>query len=59
MSVKGCELHDPATPVGSVERLEALLLAGLESGEPQPMADADWDALRRRAMSGNELRQRS
>ena len=56
MSSKGFESHDPARPVESIDELEALLLAGLESGEPQPMTDDDWDALRRRAMTGNELR---
>lgn len=56
MTAKRFEPHDPAKPVESVEELEDLLLAGLESGEPRPMNDDDWDALRRRAMIGNELR---
>lgn len=30
------------------ERLEALLLEGLESGPATPMTDADWDDMRRR-----------
>jgi hypothetical protein len=56
MSAKGWNLHDPSKPIESIEQLEALLVAGLESGEPKPMPDDDWDALRRRAMIGNELR---
>jgi hypothetical protein len=59
MSVKGSKPHDPAKPIESIEQLEAFLVAGLESGEPRPMTDDDWDALRRRAMIGNELRKRS
>jgi hypothetical protein len=53
---KGFEPHDPATPVSSIEELEGLLVAGLESGEPRAMTDDDWDALRRRAMTDTELR---
>jgi antitoxin ParD1/3/4 len=34
------------------EKLEALLLEGLDSGEATEWTDADWDALRRRA-AGN------
>ncbi len=30
------------------EKLEALLVEGLESGEATEMTDADWDELRRR-----------
>jgi putative addiction module CopG family antidote len=30
------------------EKLEALLLAGLESGDPEPWTDENWDALKRR-----------
>lgn len=56
MSAKVFDPHDPATPVASIEELDALLVAGLESGEPRPMTDDDWDALRRRAMIGTELR---
>lgn len=56
MLTKGSKPHEPATPVASIEELEALLVAGLESGEPRPMTDADWDALRRRAMIDTELR---
>lgn len=58
MSTKRFEPHDPATPVASIEELESLLVAGLQSGEPRPMTDDDWDALRRRAMTGTELRKR-
>lgn len=53
---RGFEPHDPAKPVASTEELEALLVAGLESGAPRPMTDDDWDALRRRAMMDTELR---
>jgi antitoxin ParD1/3/4 len=28
-------------------KLEALLLQGLDSGEPTPMTDEDWDEMRR------------
>jgi hypothetical protein len=56
MIAKGSKLHDPATPVASIEELKALLVAGLESGEPRPMTEDDWDALRRRAMTDTELR---
>ncbi|MFM2410717.1 MAG: hypothetical protein RL481_1545 [Pseudomonadota bacterium] len=30
------------------EKLEALLLEGLESGDPVPWTDENWDALKRR-----------
>jgi hypothetical protein len=53
---KGSTLHDRPTPVASIEGLEELLVVGLESGEPRPMTDDDWDALRRRAMLDTELR---
>ena len=56
MAAKGSQPHDPAKPVESIEELEVLLVAGLESGDPRPMTDDDWDALRRRAMMGTELR---
>lgn len=48
--------HDPAKSVRTREELEALLLAGLDSGEPKPVTEADWEALRRRALEGTELR---
>ncbi len=56
MTAKGPKPHDPAAPVASIEELEELLIAGLESGEPHAMTDDDWDALRRRAMTDTELR---
>jgi hypothetical protein len=48
--------HDPAKPVASKEELEELLLAGLESGEPRPVTEQDWEAWRRRALANTELR---
>jgi hypothetical protein len=48
--------HDPAKPVIAREELEALLLSGLESGEPAPVTDEDWERLRRRALAGTEIR---
>jgi len=50
------EKHDPAKPVATREELEALLLAGLASGEPQPVMEDDWQRLRQRALAGTELR---
>jgi hypothetical protein len=44
-----------ARPVGTREDLERLLIAGVESGEPREMSEADWEALRHRALAGNEL----
>ena len=32
------------------ERLEELLLEGLDSGEPTPMTAQDWDDIRRQAL---------
>lgn len=32
-------------------RLEALLLEGLESGEPTPMTKKDWDAIKKRGLA--------
>jgi hypothetical protein len=51
--------YHPSRPVGSREELEALLVEGLESGEPRPMTEADWEALRKRALAGVELRKSS
>ncbi|MFV8753851.1 hypothetical protein ACNOYE_25175 [Nannocystaceae bacterium ST9] len=51
--------YHPARPVGSREELDALLVEGLDSGESRPMTAADWEALRKRAMSGVELRKSS
>jgi hypothetical protein len=48
--------HDPAKPVDSEAELKQLLLAGLASGEPKPMTEADWKALRRRALANLEIR---
>lgn len=47
--------HDPAKPV-STQELEKLLLAGLESGLPQPMTESDWNALRDLALANTDLR---
>jgi hypothetical protein len=44
--------HDPAQPVATREELEALLLAGLASGDPRPVTDEDWERLRQRALVG-------
>ena len=33
------------------ERLEALLLEGLESGEPTPMTKKDWQAIKKRGLA--------
>ena len=38
------------------EELEALLVEGLESGEPRPLTEEDWESLRQRALAGSELR---
>ncbi len=43
--------HDPAKPITNKEELQELLLAGLESGEPRPVIEQDWEAWRRRARS--------
>ncbi|KIG12971.1 hypothetical protein DB30_00855 [Enhygromyxa salina] len=48
--------HDPAKPVASKEELKVLLLAGLDSGEPTPLTEQDWEALRRRALANTEIR---
>jgi len=48
--------HDPSKPVATRDELEALLLAGLASGEPQPVTEDDWERLRQRALAGTELR---
>ena len=48
--------HDPAKPVETKEELERLLLEGLESGEPRPVTDEDWEALRQRALAGTDIR---
>lgn len=49
--------HDPAKPVATQEELEKLLLAGLQSGEPQPVSEEDWERLRNRAARGTDVRQ--
>lgn len=33
------------------ERLEKLLLEGLESGQPSPMTKADWEAIKERGLA--------
>jgi hypothetical protein len=43
-------------PVASIEELARLLVAGLESGEPRPMTDDDWAALRRYTTLDTKLR---
>jgi hypothetical protein len=48
MTVKA---HDPAKPVDSEAELTQLLRAGLYSGMPKPISEADWEALRRRALA--------
>ena len=48
--------HTPAKPVSSKEELEELLLAGLDSGDPTPFSEKDWEELRRRALANVELR---
>lgn len=48
--------HDPAKPVASKEELQELLLAGLESGEPRPVTEQDWEGWRRRALANTEPR---
>ena len=48
--------HDPSRPVADREELEALLVAGLESGEPRTVTDEDWERLYERALAGTELR---
>ena len=48
--------HDPAKPVASKKELRGLLLAGLDSGEPTPVTEQDWEALRRRALADTEIR---
>lgn len=48
--------HNPAKPVSSKEELEELLEAGLASGEPRAVTEADWEKLRRRALTGSETR---
>ena len=48
--------HDPAKPVSTQEELEKLLLAGLDSGPPQPMTESDWNALRELALANTDLR---
>jgi hypothetical protein len=47
--------HDPAKPVSSKEELQELLLAGLESGEPRPVTEQDWEAWRRRTLANTPL----
>jgi hypothetical protein len=47
--------HDPAKPVSSKEELQEFLLAGLESGEPKPVTEQDWEAWRRRALANTPL----
>jgi hypothetical protein len=56
VSAKSDEKHDPAKPVATQEELEKLLLAGLESGEPHPVSEEDWERLRDRAAQGAEVR---
>lgn len=34
--------------IGTVEELEEMLIAGLDSVPAKPMTDADWNALRKR-----------
>jgi hypothetical protein len=46
--------QDPAKPVTAREELEALLLAGLERGEPALVTDEDWERLRRQALASDE-----
>lgn len=48
--------HEPAKPVASREQLQELLLAGLASGDPTPVTEQDWEALRQRALANIELR---
>jgi hypothetical protein len=49
--------EDQAAPPGvTQEELEALLLAGLASGEPRPMTEDDWERLRERALAGVVVR---
>lgn len=52
VSANSDEKHDPAKPVATQEELEKLLLAGLESGEPHPVSEGDWERLRKRAPQG-------
>jgi len=56
VSARPSEKHDPAEPVVKQEELEELLLAGLESGEPRPVTEEDWERLRRRALADTEIR---
>ena len=56
MSANSGEKHDPAKPVATQEELEKLLLAGLDSGEPHPVSEEDWERLRNRAAQGTEVR---
>lgn len=51
--------HEPSKPVSDREEVEELLVAGLRSGEPKTLSDGDWEALRRRALDGTELRKSS
>jgi hypothetical protein len=56
VSARSSKKHDPAEPVVTQEELEELLLAGLESGEPRPVTEEDWERLRRRALADTEIR---
>lgn len=48
--------QDPAKPLSTQEDLEALLEAGLASGESRPVAEGYWERLRQRADVGVEAR---
>jgi hypothetical protein len=42
--------RDPPQSVASKDQLKALLLAGLDSGDPRTVTAQDWEVLRRRAL---------
>ena len=56
VSDKVTSKRDSAQAVETREELEALLLEGLDSGEPRPVSEADWESLRKRALLGSEIR---
>ena len=41
------------------EKLDAMLLEGLNSGDPIPMNDKFWSGLKQKALAGLELRKKS
>ncbi len=46
----------PARSFKTKDELQSLLLEGLESGEPKPISDEQWQDLRKRALANTVLK---